>query len=492
MIHFSKKSSDDLPNFILQEEIIMNQAVKEELRAIVGSQYFLDSPNERYVYSYDATPIFQSMPDVVLRPGNTEEVSAILKIANAHQIPITPRGSGTNLAGSTVPIEGGIVLDMRRFNQIYEVDQKNLTVTLGPGVITSDLHRAVESVGLFYPPDPGSMRISTVGGNLAQCAGGMRGLKYGVTKDYIMGLEFVIPSGEIIRTGGKNVKDVAGYDLTRLLVGSEGTLGVVTEITAKLLPLPETKKTLVAYYENLVDAAKTVEKTIASRIIPATMEFLDQSTMKVVSEFARLDLPQHMKSMLLIEQDGRQEQVDHDIEKIAEIARKEGAVKVQIAETKEEGEKLLTARRSALTALSRLRPTTILEDATVPRSRLADMVNAVEEITEKYGLQICTFGHAGDGNLHPTCVTDERDLEEIKLVEKAFDEIFQVAIQLGGTITGEHGVGLAKKSYVELKVGKDGMELMKNIKAAFDPNYIMNPGKIFANSSRRRVVVKHV
>lgn len=469
---------------------MISQELKNQFVAIVGSKYYLDSPNELYAYSYDATPIYQSMPDAVILPGTTQEVSEILKIANEHLIPIVPRGSGTNLAGGTIPVQGGIVLNMNRFNKIYEIDQKNLTATLGTGVVTTDLHNAVEAVGLFYPPDPGSMRISTVGGNMAQCAGGMRGLKYGVTKDYIMGLEYVLPSGEVLRCGGKNVKDVAGYDMTRLLVGSEGTLGVVTEITVKLVPLPETKRTLVAYYRNLVDAARTVEKVIASKIIPATMEFMDQSTMKVVDDFAKLGLPLDMKSMLLIEQDGAEDQVVLDIERIAAIAKQEGAALVEVSGTPEEGAKLLAARRSALAALSRLRPTTILEDATVPRSRLADIVEEVERVAEKYQVQICTFGHAGDGNLHPTCMTDELNKEEIHRVEQAFDEIFRAAIRMGGTITGEHGVGMAKMNYLSLKVGDGGIELMKRLKAAFDPNNIMNPGKMFANSERRRVVVK--
>jgi glycolate oxidase len=464
--------------------------VKRRLIAVVGEERFLDSLNERYVYSYDATPIFQAMPDAVIMPQTTAEVSKILKIANEHRIPVTTRGSGTNLAAGTVPTAGGIVLNMQRFNQIVEIDRENLTVTVEPGVVTADLHQAVEAEGLFYPPDPGSMRISTVGGNVAQCAGGMRGLKYGVTKDYLMGLEYVLPSGEVLRAGGKNVKDVAGYDMTRLLAGSEGTLAVITQLTLKLLPLPEAKRTMAAYYASLGDAARTVERVIAAKIIPATMEFLDQATMRVVDEFAKLGLPTGMKAMLLIEQDGPEEWVERDIERIAEIAKEEGAVQVRVAQTPEEGANLLAARRAALSALSRLRPTTILEDATVPRSRLAEMVAEIERIAEKYDVQICTFGHAGDGNLHPTCLTDERNKEELARVEQAFEEIFLAALRLGGTISGEHGIGLAKRDYLPLQVGEGGIALMKAIKEAFDPNHIMNPGKMFANSARRRVVIK--
>jgi glycolate oxidase len=469
---------------------LISPEVKAQLQALVGDKWVLDRPADLYAYSYDATPMYQAMPDAVVFPASAQEVSGILQLANTHQIPIITRGSGTNLAGSTIPIQSGIVLNMNRMNQIHEIDTANLTATVGPGVVTANLHHAVEALGLFYPPDPGSMRISTIGGNIAQGAGGMRGLKYGVTKDYVMGLEYVLPSGEILRCGGKNVKDVAGYDMTRLLVGSEGTLAVITEVTLKLLPLPETKRTLVAYYRNLVDAAKTVEAIIASKIIPATVEFMDQGTMKVVDDFAKLGLPLEMKSMLLIEQDGPAEVVNRDIEQIATIAQEHGAAGVEVASTPEEGAKLLAARRAALSALSRLKPTTILEDATVPRSRLAEMVEEVERVAEKYGVQICTFGHAGDGNLHPTCMTDERNPEEIERVEKAFEEIFHAAIRLGGTITGEHGVGLAKKDFLHLKTGEAGLELMQRLKAAFDPNGILNPGKIVNFTNRRRLVVQ--
>lgn len=469
---------------------MLNEQIKQKLLSILTNSQYLDSPNDLYSYSFDATPVVQAMPDAVVFPETAEEVAEILQLADQHEIPIITRGSGTNLAGGTIPISGGIVLNTTRLNHIIEIDEQNLIATIQPGVITADLHKAVEAVGLFYPPDPGSMRISTVGGNLAQCAGGMRGLKYGVTKDYVMGLQYVLPSGEILRCGGKNVKDVAGYDMTRLMVGSEGTLGVITEILVKLLPLPETKRTLVAYFDTLIDAARTVEQVIAAKIIPATMEFLDQSTMKVVNDFAQLNLPTQMKAMLLIEQDGSPEMVMRDIERIADIATNTGATMVQTAATEEEGNQLLSARRAALSALSRLRPTTILEDATVPRSELASMIEAIERIAAKHEVMICTFGHAGDGNLHPTCMTDERDAAEMERVERAFDEIFETAIRLGGTITGEHGVGIAKMNHLELKVGRGSLELMKRIKQAFDPNNVMNPGKMFPATERRRLVVK--
>ncbi|GAX90209.1 FAD-linked oxidase C-terminal domain-containing protein [Effusibacillus lacus] len=466
--------------------------IAKELRAIVGDNWVMDTPEDCLAYSYDATPLYQSLPDGVAVPGTAEEVAAIVKVCARENIKIVSRGSGSNLSAGTVPVEGGLVIVLTRLNQILEIDQDNLTTTFQPGVITANLHREVEKMGLFYPPDPGSMNISTLGGNIAECAGGLRGLKYGVTKDYIMGLQAVLPNGEILRTGGKSAKDVAGYDLTKLLVGSEGTLAIITEATAKLIPLPETKRTMLAMFRDLTGSARAVSRIIAERIIPATLEFLDNPTIRVVEDFARIGLPTDMGAILMIEQDGPEAVVERDIQKIAEICRKEGAVEVKVADSLEEGAKLMQARRFALSALARVRPTTILEDATVPRARLAEMVEQINVIAKKYNVEICTFGHAGDGNLHPTCMTDERDKEEIHRVEQAFEEIFLAAIKLGGTITGEHGVGAAKMNYLSLKVGETGIEVMKSLKRAIDPQGIMNPGKLFARDTRRRVVVSNV
>lgn len=463
--------------------------IKEELIAVVGAENYDDSKAGRLVYSYDATPNFQSMPDAVISPRNTQEVSSILKICSSSGIPIVPRGSGTNLCAGTCPTEGGIVLLFKHMNKVIEIDEENLTVTVQPGVITLDMINQVEARGLFYPPDPSSMKISTIGGNINENSGGLRGLKYGVTRDYVMGLEAVLAGGDIIRTGGKLAKDVAGYDFTRLLVGSEGTLGIVTEATLKLIPLPESKKTMLALYQDLEQAAKSVSKIIADKIIPATLEFLDQPTLKAVEDFAQIGLPTDVQAVLLIEQDGPIEVVEKDMQNMAEICKKQGAVSVQLANSEMEAEALRTARRAALSALARLKPTTILEDATVPRSEIANMVKAINEISKKYGLSICTFGHAGDGNLHPTCPTDARDKDEMKRVENAFEEIFIKAIELGGTITGEHGVGVMKAPYLELKLGQAGIDAMKAVKTALDPNNILNPGKIFAKDDRKRVVV---
>ncbi|MCY7789752.1 glycolate oxidase subunit GlcD [Bacillus haynesii] len=468
---------------------MISSQVKSQLIEIVGSANYDDSNAGRLVYSYDATPQFQSMPDAVIAPRSKEEVSQIVKICNTHRIPIVPRGSGTNLCAGTCPTEGGIVLLFKHMNQILEIDEENLTITVQPGVITLDLIHAAEEKGLFYPPDPSSMKISTIGGNINENSGGLRGLKYGVTRDYVMALEVVLANGDIIRTGGKLAKDVAGYDLTRLFIGSEGTLGIITEATLKLIPAPETKKTVLALYQDIDSAAQTVSNIIAHKIIPTTLEFLDQPTIQVIEDFAKIGLPVHAKAVLLIEQDGTEETVRRDIAMIEEICKKGNAVSVQTAQTESEAENLREARRTALSALARLKPTTILEDATVPRSEIAEMVKAINTIAEKHQISICTFGHAGDGNLHPTCTTDVRNSEEMKRVEQAFEDIFKKAVELGGTITGEHGVGEMKAPYLELKLGKAGIAAMKAVKQALDPNSIMNPGKIFAKDSRKLVVV---
>lgn len=470
---------------------MLSKIVKEKLIAIVSKENFDDAKTERLVYSYDSTPNLQAMPDAVVSPRNTSEVSEVVKVCNEYIVPIVPRGSGTNLCGGTCPTEGGVVILFKHMNKIIDLDEENLTITVQPGVICLDVANTASAKGLFYPPDPGSMKIATIGGAISENSGGLRGLKYGVTRDYVIGLEVVMPNGDIIKTGGKLAKDVAGYDLTRLMVGSEGTLGIITKAILKLIPMPETKKTMLALYQDLEAAARTVSKIIANKIIPITLEFLDQPTIKVVEDYSQIGLPTDVKAVLLIEQDGSPEVVDRDIAKIIKVCEQEGAVSVQVASSEEEALALAAARRTALSAIARLKPTTVLEDATVPRSELAKMVSAINKIADKYNLQICTFGHAGDGNLHPTCPTDARNHEEMERVEMAFAEIFEKAVELGGTITGEHGVGVMKAHYLELKLGKEGIAVMKAIKLALDPNNIMNPGKVFAKSDRKRVVVSH-
>ncbi|WP_019534698.1 FAD-binding oxidoreductase [Paenibacillus ginsengihumi] len=462
-------------------------SICNELRAIVGSSWFRDDAESLIAYSYDATPLYQSMPDGVVFPASTEEAAAVMKVCARHRIPVVSRGAGSNLCAGVVPLHGGLVMVMTRMNRLLEIDEDNLTATFQTGLNTKRFHTAVEETGLFYPPDPSSMIICTMGGNIALGAGGLRGLKYGTTKDYVIGLEAVLASGEVIRTGGKLVKDVAGYDLTRLLVGSGGTLAILTEATVKLIPKPVYRRAMLAVYSDLHAAARTVSRIVANRITPCTLEFMDQPTIQVVESFARIGLPVEAQAVLAIEQDGEEAQVERDLRQIEQLCAAEGAIQVKVAESPEEGAKVMEARRSALAALSRLRPTTILEDATVPRSKIADMVLEIQRIAAKHNVRICTFGHAGDGNLHPTAMTDARDADEIHRVELAFEEIFDAALRMGGTITGEHGVGRVKAPYLEWKVGAAGIDLMKRLKAAFDPDNLLNPGKLFAET-RRRIV----
>ncbi|WP_301109104.1 FAD-linked oxidase C-terminal domain-containing protein [Sporosarcina sp.] len=469
----------------------MDAQVLERLVAITGTAHAKTTVAQKLAYSYDATANFQAMPDVVLSPSSIEEIQVIVKVCAEFQIPIVSRGSGTNLAAGTTPTSGGVVLLFNRMNKILELDEENLTITVEPGVITQTINEKVAASGLFYPPDPSSMSISTIGGNVSENSGGLRGLKYGVTRDYVKALKVVMPSGEVITTGGKLAKDVAGYDLTSLYVGSEGTLGVIAEITLGLIPEPKTKKTLLAFYNELEEAAETVSSIIAAKIVPATLEFMDKGTIQAVEDFMHIGLPTDCEAMLLIEQDGDEAVVDKDMALVHQLCMEHGATSVQMAKSADEAAQLSIARRVALSALARLRPTTILEDATVPRSEIANMVKTIQKIAVKYDLLICTFGHAGDGNLHPTILTDERDEEEMSRVEAAFAEIFDRAIQLGGTITGEHGVGEMKSPYLEWKIGPEGMAVMKSIKQAIDPLNIMNPGKMFAKDTKKRIVVQH-
>ena len=457
----------------------MNQLFIKELEAIVGRSHVLSDRESLAVYGYDATPELESRPGVVLLPGTAGEIIRIMGLCHGAGISVTPRGSGTNLSGGAIAGSEGVLVQTSRLNRIIEIDEENLTATVEPGVITSTLHTAVEERGLFYPPDPGSMNISTMGGNVAENSGGLRGLKYGVTADYVMGLDTILADGSLLHTGGKVVKDVAGYCLNPLLVSSEGTLGFFTAITVKLIPKPQTKTTMVAHFPKMRQAALAVSAIIAAKIIPATLEFLDKVTIKCVEDYAHVGLPLDVEAVLLIEVDGHPVVVEEEAAGVEIICKQHGCSFFQTARDAGEALRLATARRTALSALARLKPTTILEDATVPRSRLADMLKVIQDASQKYRVTIGTFGHAGDGNLHPTCLTDERDKDEIARAHMAFDEIFDAAIAMGGTITGEHGVGLAKKKYLPRLVGEPGIRVMRGIKQAFDPKGILNPGKIF-------------
>lgn len=449
------------------------------LADIVGAAHLRTAAGDLAAYARDATPLFHRRPDAVVFPASAAEVAAVLRLATEQQIPVVPRGAGSNLAAATVPTRGGIVLVLTRMNRILEISPDELLARVEPGVTNAALADAAAAQGLLFAPDPGSRTVATVGGNVATCAGGLRGLKYGVTRNYVLGLEAVLPTGEIIRTGGRLWKDVAGYDLTRLLTGSEGTLAVITEVTVALLPAPATSNTGVAYFPSLADAGRAVARVLRGGLVPATLEFLDRRCIGAVEEYAQLGLRADAGALLLFGDDGPAATVADSLARIGEACLAEGALEVTTAREVAEAEALLAARRCALPALSRLGSLTILEDATVPRPRIAEMVDRIDGIAEKYGVTIATFGHAGDGNLHPTCVLPSADdAEAVRAAEQALADVFAAAIELGGTITGEHGVGAAKLPYLPALLGEDQMALLRRIKAAFDPAGILNPGKL--------------
>jgi glycolate oxidase len=450
-----------------------------ELQQIVGPANVLTSQEDLITYSFDGTAALQELPGCVVFVRNASEVATILQLAQREKIPVVTRGSGTGLSGGSLPVPGAIILCTVKMNKILELDRANLTMLVEPGVTTLEVSDAASAANLFYPPDPGSMKISTIGGNVAENSGGLRGLKYGVTRNYVMGMEVVLPSGEILWTGNKCVKDVAGYSLRDLFIGSEGTLGVITKVLLRLIPKPAAKKTMVATFSQMDHAAEAVSAIIAAQIIPCTLEFLDRTTIHCVEDFAKIGLPLDCEALLLIESDGHPAVVAEEAAQMEKICREQGCKGVRVAKDDAEAAKLASARRSAFSALARVAPTTILEDATVPRSELAHMIRFVEQVARKYKLRIGTFGHMGDGNLHPTFLTDERNKEEMHRVELAFHEIFDEAIRIGGTITGEHGIGVAKKSFLPKFAGDAQMRVMRELRKALDPAGILNPGKMF-------------
>ncbi len=452
--------------------------VVDELRGIVGGENVLVTDGDVEPYARDATPLFRAQPDAVVLPRTAHEVAAILRLGTRLGIPVVPRGAGSNLSAATVADRGGIVLVLTRMNAIREINPDELLAVVEPGVTTAELADTAAASGLLYAPDPGSRTVATVGGNIAMCAGGLRGLKYGVTRNYVLGLEAVLPTGEIIRTGGRLWKDVAGYDLTRLLTGSEGTLAVITEATVALLPMPELARTGVAYFDTLADAGRAVAGVIHDGLVPATLEFLDNRCLNAVEDFAQLGLDRSAGALLLFGDDGTPESVDRSLRLMADTCDRTGARSVTMARDIAESDALLSARRCSLPALARLAPITMLEDATVPRPKIAQMVDRIDEISARHQVVCATFGHAGDGNLHPTIVFDPDDGDARHRAEAAFAQIFAAAMEFGGTITGEHGVGAAKRPYLEARLGADQMALLRRLKAAFDPAGILNPGKL--------------
>ena len=450
-------------------------SIADEFRSIVGDEWFLDTPEDLAVYSYDGfLPEFK--PSGVIVPGDRDEISKIMMVANREKINIIPRGAGTNICGSSVAREGGIIIAFHRLNKILEIDPESMCAVVQPGVVNADLQKAVAGYGLMYPPDPASMFVSTIGGNVALNAGGPRGVKYGVTRDYLLGLEVVLPSGEIIHTGGKALKSASGYDLTRLMCGSEGTLGILTEVIIRLIPLAPARATLQAIYSDLDDAATTVSAIIGAGIVPATLELIDRTVLDVISDYGGARFSKEAEALLLIEVDGEDALVEAQGKRIEEFCRERGAVEVERATSPEEAEKLWQARRTAFGAVASLRPNCIVEDATVPVKMLPAMIRKIVEITKKYDLKIGVLAHAGDGNLHPLIMTDLRDREEMARIDKAMEELYEAAIGMGGTLSGEHGIGIAKDRFMGMEFNEATIELMRGIKRVFDPNNILNPG----------------
>jgi glycolate oxidase len=456
----------------------MEKNLVKELQQIVGEANTFTSLEERICYGYDSTPEAFT-PDLVLRPASTGEIQEIVRLANRHHFAIIPRGAGTGLSGGSLPLNNGVVLDLNRMDKILEIDEDNLVAVVEPGVVTIQLQDAVEKLGYFYPPDPASLKTSTLGGNVAECAGGPRAFKYGVTRDYVMGLEVVTPSGDLIKTGGKTVKSVTGYDLIRLYTGSEGTLGIITKIYLRLIPKPEAKKTMMVAYHKLDKAANSVTQLIKNGIIPVTLELMDDRAIECVEKHRHLGLPLDAEAILIIEVDGAREMVDKQAAQVADLCRQSGAFDCKVAENEAQRDEIWEARRAVSAAVLQIKPTKISEDISVPRSQIPAMIRRLKDIASRYRLDLVIFGHAGDGNLHPNIICDKTDRDEMERVDAAVSELFQAAVELGGSLSGEHGIGTMKAPYLKLETGEAGYQVMLAIKKALDPNDIFNPGKIF-------------
>ncbi len=456
----------------------MEQQIITELKSLLGPQYVMDQLEDRICYSFDAT--FRDFPpDVVVKPGSVEEIAAIIKLAGQYDIPVTARGAATGLSGGSVPVKGGISLVLTRLNRIIEIDTANRMAVVEAGVITEDFINAVNQAGLFYPPDPASAKTSTIGGNIAECAGGPRGVKYGITRDYVLGLEVVLPDGTIIEAGNRIDSEMAGPDWGMLLVGSEGTLGIVTKAYLRLVDKPQAKQTLLAIFNSLDDAACTVSGMIAAGTIPTTLEIMDNQTICAVEDYLQAGLPVKAEAILLIEVDGSEVSIIKQTEHVMKVCRQWGATEIQVASTPADSDKLWRARKAISPACGKINPTKISEDATVPRSQIPAMVRRLREIAQKYDLKMVIFGHAGDGNLHPNILSNKHNHQEMERVEQAVEELFKAALELGGTLSGEHGIGYMKAPFLKWETGETGFAAGQKLKAAVDPQGVLNPGKLF-------------
>ena len=455
----------------------MDEKIKQSLIEIVGEDNYTDKLIDMVSYSYDSSE-HKHRPQCAVWPTSTEQVSKIMKLANDNKIPVSPRGAGTGLSGMCVPNKSGIVMDLCRMNAIKKVSIKDRIAVVEPGVVYADLDKALAPHGFFFPPDPGSGSVCTLGGNVATNAGGVKGAKYGTTRDYVLGLEVVLPNGEVMRTGSSTIKCVSGYDLTRLFVGSEGTLGVVTEITFKINPRPTANSTAMATFEKLEDAGKAVTDIMSSGIIPSVLEILDRPTIQAINQNTDLNLPE-VDAMLLAETDGyTKDETDFQMSKVVDVFKANNPLEIKQAKNAAEAADLWKARKTAYAVLARIKSHFVLEDVTVPMGNVAALLKGIEEISKKYDLQIATFGHAGDGNLHPQILYDGYDHDQVERMEKAVSDLFQLSVDLSGTLTGEHGIGIAKAPFMSLEHDEVEMNAMRAVKRAFDPNNIMNPGKM--------------
>ena len=457
---------------------MIKKSTIQKITTIVGESNLLTSPEDLVCYSYDATNR-KFLPDAVVFPANTEEVSAIMKLANRDQFPVIPRGAGSGFTGGTLAIRGGVVLVTSRLNHIIEIDTDNLTAVVEPGVICGEFQKAVEAHGLYYPPDPSSLDFSTIGGNVAECAGGPRALKYGVTRDYVTGLEVVLPTGEIVTTGVRTVKGVVGYDVTRLIVGSEGTLAIITKVFIRLVPKPEATLTLLSAFTTIESSSQTVAAIIRNRIVPSKLELIDRASLECVERYQKMGLPDGTEAVLLIELDGEAASLANQSEHVETICKDHGAIHVDRAQDDHEAAALWKIRQAISPALMQLNLIKINEDIVVPPTRIPDLVHALEALKQEYNLTIISFGHAGDGNMHVNVMYDGAVEGEKEKAEKAVTAVFQKVVDLGGTLSGEHGVGITKAPYLRMELNEVEILLMKKIKRAFDPNDILNPGKIF-------------
>lgn len=462
---------------------MINEKIKKLLQDAVGPDNVLDSELDRFGYSYDSSsmPVLPAnKPDVVVRPVTTEEVSKVMAIAFEYGIPVTPRGTATGRTGGSVPLEGGIALSLDRMTKIVELDEKNMMVTAEAGVYTINVYNACAAKGLFYPPDPASWKVSTIGGNVAENAGGMRAVKYGVTSDYVMGLEVVLADGTILNTGGKAIKNVTGYNLTQLFTGSEGTLCIITKVLLKLIPLPKQRGTIQIMFRSLDDGCETIRKMLQDNTVPAASEVMDITSLAVVARQRKMELDPAIGACVIIEIDGDdQAALDSQAKRIEAVANSCGALTFRLAQSQAEADELWSVRRGMSQAVAALAPNRLGEDISVPRNSFPEVVRRIKAIAEKYKLTIVVYGHAGDGNLHPTTLCDFTDTEQMERVHHAIDEIFEAALALGGTLSGEHGIGISKRPYINDALGEAGVRTLKAIKHALDPKGILNPGKIW-------------